>query len=114
VAAESPEGIYQFAGLYDALSACAEFCLGMLGQPRFETDGELNAAGSYIDNLADALRSERDLLVGKIQNFEPATAEEADLQYRLLIRFEAEGGDLDFGRLTELLRRGQATIASAS
>ncbi|OWV79564.1 hypothetical protein ATY77_26615 [Rhizobium sp. R634] len=108
-----PQDINQFAGLFDALSACAEFCLGVMAQPRFETNGQVNAAGTYLDILSDALKRERSLLIEKLLDFKPATAGEADLQYRLLVRFEAEEAELGFEQLIDILRRGQAAVASA-
>ncbi|TAV53076.1 hypothetical protein [Rhizobium leguminosarum] len=109
-----PKTLYELIGLYEAMTTFIECGSAFLTQSRFETDGKMNPAGEYIDEFVEALSGERDVLMNKIIDFKPATADEADLQYRLFIRFEPETPAMSFEQLIELLRRGQAAVANAS
>ncbi|MEZ2130094.1 MULTISPECIES: hypothetical protein [unclassified Sinorhizobium] len=92
---------YQWNAVYDALTLATTGILGVQNQPRCQGAGgaSLNSAGEYLDILVEFLNLERTRLIECLKLHEPDTEDHRLIRANLLMRFEAEYGELSMPEL---------------
>lgn len=84
----------QFCALYDALTLAINGMVGIMNQPRCEERGNVNAAGQYLEAMAEILSQEKIRLIENLRQHVPASKGEAFSRMHLLVRYEAECADM--------------------
>ena len=86
----------QWNAVYDALSLAISGISGIGCQPRCEESPHvLNPAGDYLDYLSEFLINERERLIKNLHIHQPSSADESTTRASLLVRYEAECGELN-------------------
>ena len=103
----------QWDAVYDALSLAISGISGIESQPRCEDKPHiLNPAGDYLDDLSEFLINERERLIKKLQMQQPGNADERRTRASLLVRYQAECGELSMAAMAAYAL-SLATSASA-
>lgn len=84
----------QWDAVFDALTFAIAGIQGIQQQPRCGQDHILNPAGEYLDLMVDFLNEEKTRLIRNLKAHKPTDAENKQRRASLLIRYEAECGEL--------------------